>query len=278
MSYRPELEELASAATKLVAALPGGDRPPAGGSLTVVGTGIMAVHQLTVEAVAEMAAAEALLHVIGEPMQEDVLAMINPAAETLTGYYADDTDRGQTYEAMIQHILGEVVAGKRTVAAFYGHPGVFVYPTHEAVRRARVMGFPARMLPGVSAEDCLVADLGIDPGDGCHSFEATDFLARRRRPDTSVHLLVWQIGALGDLSGGAAGYDPHTFMLLVRKLVAAYGPGHPVTVYEAPFAPNGRPTVQTVSIGDLPYTPMSLASTLYVPPAHALPNAWGIPA
>jgi hypothetical protein len=37
------------------------------------------------------------------------------------------------------------------------------------------------MLPGISAEDCLFADLGIDPGIyGCQSYEATDFLANGR--------------------------------------------------------------------------------------------------
>jgi len=31
------------------------------------------------------------------------------------------------------------------------------------------------MLPGISAEDCLFADIGVDPGIyGCQSFEATD--------------------------------------------------------------------------------------------------------
>jgi hypothetical protein len=33
------------------------------------------------------------------------------------------------------------------------------------------------MLPAISAEDCLFADLGVDPADhGCPSYEATDFL------------------------------------------------------------------------------------------------------
>ena len=43
-------------------------------------------------------------------------------------------------------------------------------------------GFNAQMLAGISAEDCLFADLGLDPGkNGCQSFEATDFLIRRRQ-------------------------------------------------------------------------------------------------
>ena len=191
-----------------------------GGSLTVVGTGIRAIGQLTVEALAAMAEAEALLHVIGEPMQEEALQAINPAAETMTGYYVDGMERSSTYEAMVQRVLGEVTAGKRTVAAFYGHPGVFTYPSHESVRRARAAGFPARMLPAVSAEDCLFADLGIDPGDGCQSYEATDLLYRDRPFDPRAHLVLWQVGTLGNWTYESGGYDLQTFPMLVRKLLA----------------------------------------------------------
>ena len=91
-------------------------------------------------------------------------------------YYGEGLERMHTYEAMVQHILAEVVASKRVVAAFYGHPGVCTYPTHESVRRARAAGLPARMLPAVSAEDCLFADLGVDPRTGA---------AIRTRPPTS---------------------------------------------------------------------------------------------
>jgi hypothetical protein len=95
--------------------------------------------------------------------------------------------------------------GLNVCVVYYGHPGVFVMPSHDSIRQARAAGFEAIMLPGISAEDCLFADLGIDPGRiGCQSFEATDFLVNRRKFDTSSHLILWQIGVIGDLS-----YDPH---------------------------------------------------------------------
>jgi hypothetical protein len=83
---------------------------------------------------------------------------------------------------------------------FYGHPGVFVQPAHEAIRVARLEGFTARMLPGISAEDCLFADIEVDPGVyACQSFEATDFLVRKRKFDPRSPLVLWQIGSIGDL-------------------------------------------------------------------------------
>jgi Tetrapyrrole (Corrin/Porphyrin) Methylases len=270
MEHERELVDAAAAASRLTAAFAGDGRPP-GGSLTVVGTGIRAVGQLTVEALAAMADAEALLHVIGEPMQEEALRAINPAAETMTGFYVDGMERSSTYEAMVQRVLAEVTAGKRTVAAFYGHPGVFTYPSHESVRRVRAAGFPARMLPAVSAEDCLFADLGIDPGDGCQSYEATDLLFRDRPFDPRAHLVVWQVGTLGNWTYESAGYDLGSFPLLVRKLLSVYPAWHPATIYEAPFHPTGSARVLRLPIAHLDASQVTPATTLHIAPVRA----WG---
>jgi hypothetical protein len=59
-----------------------------------------------------------------------------------------------------------------------------------------LMGVSARMLPGVSAEDNLIADLGVDPA-GLQSYEATGFLVYKYRFDTSAGLVLWQVGVLG---------------------------------------------------------------------------------
>ena len=43
----------------------------------------------------------------------------------------------------------------------------------------------------MSAEDCLFADLGLDPAVvGCAQYEATDLLIYGRRPDPSAALIV----------------------------------------------------------------------------------------
>ncbi len=265
MPVHSELQKLAAAAVQTMAALNPRATPP-GGSLTVVGTGIRAITQLTVESLAAMATAEVVFHVIGEPIQEDAVLAINPRSETLTGYYVDGMDRWNTYEAMVQHILASVVSGVRTVAAFYGHPGVFTYPSHESVRRVRAAGYPARMLPGVSAEDNLVADLGIDPGDGSQAYETTDFLYRKSRIDPASHLLLWQVGSIGNVTYESAGYDMSLFPALLAKLLSIYPPSHRVTIYEAPFHPNGRPRVVVVALAQLNASMTTIASTLHVPP------------
>ena len=81
------------------------------------------------------------------------------------------------------------------------------------------------MVPGISAEDCLIADLGIDPAvNGCQSYEATDFLMNARLIDPSSQLILWQAGALGDWTFQTRGYDLKALPLLVEKLLTLYPP------------------------------------------------------
>ena len=151
----------------------------AAGSLTVVGTGIrMGVH-LTPEAQAAIDAADELLHLAADPLTEQWLLGLHPRSTSMRSEYNIGESREAIYERIVERMLAPVRAGRRVAAAFYGHPGVYVRPTHEAIRRALDEGHEARMLPAVSAEDCLYADLNIDPATtGCASYDATDFLLR----------------------------------------------------------------------------------------------------
>jgi hypothetical protein len=267
MTTETELQAVAKDVVALMTKLQ--CEPPAGGSLTVVGTGIRAIRQLTVESIAIMADAEVLLHVIGEPIQEEALAEINPRAETMTGFYVEGMDRGATYEAMIQRLLSSVQDGKRTVAAFYGHSGVFTYPTHEAIRRVRAAGYPARMLPAVSAADCLYADLGIDPGDGSQAYEATDFLYGQHPIDTSAHLFLWQVGAIGNTTYETTNYDMSLFPQFMRKMLYFYPPFHPAVLYEASFDPKGIHRADRLPLAQLRPEMTTLATLLAIPPIPA---------
>jgi hypothetical protein len=185
--------------------------------------------------------------------------------------FEQGNDRLTTYLAIAEHILGYVRAGLRVTVVFYGHPGVFVYSSHEAIRRARLEGFPARMLPGISAEDCLFADLGVDPAaSGCQSFEATDFLIYRRRFDPHCSVVLWQIGVIGQLDYRRQ-YDLRGLRVLAEVLREHYPADHATIVYEAAQHPIGEPRIEQVRLGDLHAARATPISTLYVPPLAPAP-------
>ena len=125
------------------------------------------------------------------------------------------------------------------------------------------------MQPGVSAEDCLFADLGIDPAtDGCYSVEATDFLVRHRRFDPASHLIIWQVGVIGHL-GPTATKDKAGLRLLVEVLAEEYGEEHEVIIYEAAPHSDYRSRIERMLLNQLPDARLMSISTLYVPPKAA---------
>ena len=172
---------------------------------------------------------------------------------------------------MAEAMLAEVRAGKRVVGAFYGHPGVFAQVPHAAIAQARDEGFEAVMDPGISAEDCLYADLGFDPGHvGCAHYEASQLLFYRRVIDTSAWLVLWQIGLAGDRSYAVRASTVEQRQRLVDRLLRDYPAEHPVTVYEAATLPIGRPRIDTLPLHTLAHANLRMHSTLVVPPARPL--------
>jgi uncharacterized protein YabN with tetrapyrrole methylase and pyrophosphatase domain len=242
------------------------------GSLVIIGTGIKAVAQITLETQAWIKAAEKVLYCVADPVTERWIRKLNRSSESLFGFYGDSKPRLETYNEMIQRILRCVREGKRVCVAFYGHPGVFVYPSREAIRLARSEGFPANMMPGISAEDCLFADLGIDPSkSGCQMFEATDWLVRQRPVDTSVPLILWQIACVGDLGYKLAGYDCRNVPVVVEVLQSHYGLEHEVILYEAAQYAVCDPIIRCVPLAQLMTAGITGISTLYVPPKKDAP-------
>jgi uncharacterized protein YabN with tetrapyrrole methylase and pyrophosphatase domain len=236
------------------------------GSLTIVGTGLCGREQITVEAAQIIGSSDKVLFLVENLVMADWIRNANPMSESLFPFYVGHSDLLQTYLHMTDHILSFVRQELNVCAVFYGHPGVFVFPSHEAIIRAREEGFKARMFPAVSAEDCLFADLGLDPGRrGCQSFDATDFLIRKRLIDTRVPLVLWQIGALGRIEH-ASHYDYRHIAILSEVLQLLYAQTHEVVIYEAASNPLRDPIIEFVPLDRLVDASVTTRSTLYVPP------------
>jgi len=241
------------------------------GSLTVVGTGITGIGQTTLETVACLERADKVFYLVTEPTTAVWIRGLNPSAESLAGLYADHKDRETTYAEITRRLVSAVRSGARVCAAFYGHPGVLVQASHRTIRVLRREGYSARMLPGVSADGCLFADLGVNPGDhGVQGFEATDFLMYQRQFDPTSELLLWQVGVLGEARAiKGITCRPKRLLELVAFLRRRYPASHRVTLYYAPMFPSHPPIVKRVRLDRLPEVPVSPLALLYVP---ALPQ------
>jgi hypothetical protein len=252
------------------------------GSLTVVGTGIR-LGQLSIESRTSIESADKVLYSVADAVTESAIKKLNSTAESLQPFYGPDKFCLVTYTEMTDRILFFVRKGKKVCAVFYGHPGIFVFSSHEAIRIARKEGHPAVMLPAPSAEDCLFADVGLDPAaHGCQSFEATDFLIRRRKFDPHSPLILWQIAFIGNWKLEKMDCSPN-IVVLVEELKKHYDAKHMTVLYQAAQYASCDPIIQRVPLGKIPKASINGVTTLYVPPKalarldYAMVDRLGIP-
>ena len=242
----------------------------AGAGLVIVGTGIQFGRDLSRRTISEIESAEVVFGMSDEfamSWMED----LRPDMRSLLDLYGTDKDRRDTYREMDAAVMAELEAGRRVCLVLYGHPGVFADVPHVLMRKARELGIPARMEPGISAEACLYADLGIDPGAaGTISLEATQYLVYRRRIDPTALLILWQVALAGDLSCTQFSAAPERLEVLVEKLTRDYEPETEVILYEAAQLPIQRFRADRLKLKDLPAAEYKEYTTLVIPPARAL--------
>ncbi len=235
------------------------------GSLTVVGSGIAAVRHATEEACFHISHADEVYFLVVDPLTKAWILRLNPKAESLSTFLVPGKERQESFGEMVERIAASVREGQRVCAVFYGHPGIFVQPSHMAIERVRREGFEASMLPGVSTEDCLVSDLGVDLSQcGYQCYEASNFLIYNKRPDTGAALVLWQIGVIGQVKCGVG--RPDGLEILAERLLDYYPSEHQVTVYEAATLPVCDTVIQRVPLKDLTRCPVSPISTMFIPP------------
>jgi hypothetical protein len=226
----------------------------------------MRAGQCNPETINRIVESDVVFMLVGGWLAEQLVRRLNPRAQSLQHFYRSRRNRRAAYTGMVDAILAAVRAGHHVCVVVYGHPGVFVTPTHEAVRLARAEGYGAEMLPAISAEDCLYADLGVDPGIGVQSYEARDFYLHARAIDTSAALILWQIAVTDDASFEALSTGHSTLRHLTEALGEHYPPHHEVVVYEAATLVTSRPRITRLALQDLPSAKVSQVSTLFVRP------------
>jgi precorrin-6B methylase 1 len=243
--------------------------------LVCVGTGMRMAGQVTPLAQSYIETADVVVSAVPNIFTRNWIQGIAREFICVLGYYSDcdveGKNRRDTYRRMADTILDQVRAGKTVCAAFYGHPGIFACISHMAIKDARAEGYSAEMLPGVSAEDCLVADLGLDPGrTGMQSMETTQFMIYERRIDPSALLILWQPFLAGELTLKRFETTPARLQVLVDKLARDYPLDHAVILYEAATHPLEKTRMDTILLRDLPSASLQGATTLVIKPAYPL--------
>lgn len=251
--------------------IPAASKP---GSLTILGSGIETIG-MAVGDVKLLEEADKVLFCVADPATIVWLKRLRPDALDLYVLYGEGKVRYITYMQMTEAQLYWVRQGLNVVVVFYGHPGIFVLSTHRAIKLARREGHKAVMKAGVCALDTLCADLGVDPcHPGMQTGEATDCLVRQRHLDTGLHVVLWQVGLIGELGYRRQGYLNTNFSYFISWLQRIYGDDYEITHYIGSRYPTIDPLIEIYKLNQLHHpdvqTKITGLSTFYIPPRDVI--------
>jgi uncharacterized protein YabN with tetrapyrrole methylase and pyrophosphatase domain len=242
------------------------------GSLVVIGTGYHIAGQTTPEAFHYLRKSETVFYLVYDGLTEHWIRSIRPSAISLRKYFRSGRNCVDCCNTAADHIIAAVRRRLKVCAAFSGHPSICLHPSHESLRRARLEGFSTKVLPAVSALDCMFADLEIDPLEcGYQIADASAFLVYGHKPITSSALVLLQIANLGKKFAGPPLKDLYEKVkVLKRVLQKSYPSQHDVILYETAANPLVQPRIQRVKLSALDKQDISFSTTLYVPPVGAI--------
>lgn len=156
---------------------------------------------------------------MNEPVTKQWIERYSRLSESLEPIYFSENDRQNSYDKIKDKILAEFETYDFITVVLYGHPTIFADPGLQSVIAAAMNSIETIILPGISIENCLYADLKIDPGQfGCFHVEATELLLYNKIIDPTAHLCIWQPGMIGNRSVPQSNQKSKHLNLLKHKL------------------------------------------------------------
>ncbi|MTI29932.1 hypothetical protein [Xanthovirga aplysinae] len=110
--------------------------------------------------------------------------------------------------------------------------------------------------------------------------EATDCLIRQRQINPSLHVVLWQVGLIGELGYRRQGFLNNNFSYFIKWLQEIYGENYEITNYIGSRYPTIDPVIKTYKLSEL-HDPEKQASvtgisTFYIAPKDTIPAQYQV--
>ena len=241
----------------------------------IVGLGVLNVDHVTRETEAVLRRSNEVLYVDTGVATRAYLEGLCPKVTALyETSYAEDAPRLNAYARMAARVVDAAMDHPPVTFAMQGHPIVGVYAPFLIRDLARILNLEVIVLPGISAMDCLFAELMVDPCvGGMQMYEATDLLLRRRPLQPDVPLFIWQIGNVETRLHTTRVSRPERFARLRDYLLRFYSPHHRITAAYSTSHPLMPSTIRRFALADIcAYAHLLHAGfTIFLPPTHERP-------
>lgn len=236
--------------------------------LALVGTGIKTISHLTEEAKGYIVSCDKVLYLVNEPLLESYIKKISKKSQSLDLIYFQSQSRENAYRKIANKILTEIEDVNSLCVVMYGHPCVFATPGLLALSEFKNNdNVEIVVCSAISAQDCLYADLRFDPGDGgVQTFDATEYLLYDKLIDTSSHLVIYQIGMIGNLGLPTNSVNMEAIDFVKNKLIGLYHKNKKAIIYESALYPSTKPKILEFNLNNLNKQDLTTISTLYIPP------------
>ena len=248
--------------------------------LALVGLGLRRSH-LTREGEQALRACRRVYAISYVPEALDTIRELCADVVDLRTLYRLGQDRLTTYKEQATTVLDAALDGGPVGLAVYGHPLILAMPSMFILRTAPPLGLQVRVVPGISALDCLLADLGVDPFiTGVQAHEATDLMLFRRPLLPSLATVLWQVGSLETRLHTLGPSRPERLVGLQDYLTQFFPPDHPAFAVSTAVRDDQQPEIHRMTLADLPRHSalLHLGVTVYLPPAETAPADAGLAA
>lgn len=234
--------------------------------LALVGSGIKTISHITEEAKGYICSCDKVLYLVNEPLLEAYIDKLSKSCRTLAPIYFRSELRECAYKNIAQEIQLELNGVNSLCVVIYGHPCVFATPGLLALSDID-KNIKTVVCPGISAQDCLYSDLKFDPASGgVQTFDATEYLLYDKLVDSSSHIIIYQIGMVGNLGLPTNKINMEAIRFIKRKLLCIYENDKKAIIYESALYPGTNPKITNFNLYELDAQELTTLSTLYIPP------------
>lgn len=227
---------------------------------------------MTIEVKSLIATSSCILYLLNEPAIKNWITRSSKNAISLDSLYFSNSFRSEVYNQISKEIFNYLEKYDDVCFLTYGHPTFFCSILTELRKQTHIEPIDMHILPGISALDCLFADLAVDPSDvGMQSYEATEFLVYEQLYSPLTHLVLWQIAVIGEIGiiQNELNFNRQKkgLHLLVAKLLEHYPAKHDIYLYVASQYPHIPFELTKIKLTELMDVQIPRLATLYVPPA-----------
>lgn len=162
----------------------------------VVGLGIREFAEASLECLLILSRADKVFVLAEDEITLELILSINSSSEDIFRFYEPGKSQAQVYEDIADYILSNY-DNNRVVFATYGNPFFLNKISTNIYNKAVALGFPIYTYSALSSIDAILNILLIEvQEDGLQCYMAGHIVRKRPDIDTTVPLLIFQLGSI----------------------------------------------------------------------------------